>query len=286
VNLVYLTGPAGLQGPFLAATAICRSLHAHGFRVAPLYLGPPAAQRFPCTGGGSISRYAAILAEACGQLPQTRFEGGAPDLFDREFDWLVIQSPQIPPTPLDHCRTLTVSPDGAGWTVDLGGRTLSLPPAPDICLAPELTPEVEALPPYLPGSPRIGVVSWPHIANFDDFLHVPGAEWIAFPLPGRLDVIFLPDSSDRTSDTEWLGLQGIDNWLMLQTAMGCRIVSTGFPWPSARRTFGPGEIRDANQLSIALGARVSPSLPPDGDIDGLARWWEDAFGSHPDSLAL
>lgn len=285
VNLVYITGPVLSEGPLLVAAAICRSLQAHGFHVAPLSLCPPAPQLFACPGGGSISRHAAILAEACGQMPQARFEGGLPHRFEREFDWLVIQAQSAPAVPLKHCRHLAIAPASSGWTVDLGGRKLDLPPAPDVCLTPEILPEVEALTPYRPGLPRIGVVSWPHITNFDDFPHVPGAEWIAFPLPGKLDVIFLPDSSNTSSDAEWLGLQGLDNWLTLQTAMGCRIVSTGFPWPSARLVLNPGDIKNANRLSIAINARVSPPLPPDEDIERLASWWEDAFGAHPDSLA-
>ncbi len=285
MNLVYITGPDPCQGPLLIAAAICRSLQLHGFHVAPLSLCPPAAQRFPCPGGGSVSRNAAILAEACGQLPQARFEASAAHRFEREYDWLVILAGHPPATPLDHCRILSVSPRQDGWTVRLGGRDLELPRAPEICLTPEALPEVEALPPYRPGAPRVGVVSWPHITNFADFLNVPGAEWIAFPLPGKLDVILLPNSSDVASDTEWLGLQGLDNWLALQSAIGSRIVSTGFPWPSARLRLQPGDIQDSNQLSLALGARITAPLPPDGDINNLAQWWEDAYGSHPDDLA-
>lgn len=286
VNLVCITGPDPCHGPLLVAAAVCRSLLSHGFHVAPLSLCPPAAQKFPCPGGGSVSRNAAILAEACGQLPQARFEASAIHRFEREYDWLVILAPDPPATPLEHCRVITVARSGDGWAVDLGTRTLSLPAAPEICLTPKVLPEVEALPPYRPGAPRIGVVSWPHITNFDDFLHVPGTEWVAFPLPGKLDVILLPDSSEIASDTEWLGLQGLDNWLTLQTAMGCRIVSTGFPWPSARLQLQPREIQDSNRLSLALGARISAPLPPDGDIDSLAHWWEEGFGFHPDDLCL
>ncbi len=285
MNHVLVTGPSQGSQPSLAAIAICRSLRAHGFRVAPLYLGPPAEQRFPCPGGGSISRHAAILAEACGLLPQVRFEGSPAIEFGQEFDWLVIDAAAGLPAPLDHCRTLRIDPQCQGWTVTAGAATIILPPAPPVELTPQVSPEVEALPEYRPGYPRIGVLSCPHITNFDDFLDVPGAEWIAFPLPGKLDVILLPASSGHASDTEWLGIQGLDNWLTLQKAMGCRMVSTGFPLPGIKPSLAPGDLRDPNKLSLAIGARVPAPLPSDEDINRLAEWWEAAFGTRPELLA-
>jgi len=284
VNSVVLTGAASEPGLSLVTAAVCRSLHVHGFRVAPLYLGPPAQQTFPCPEGGKVTRPAAILAEACGVLPEARFEGTKPSEFGRDFDWLVVQCAEWT-EPLDHCRRLTVSTDGPGYLVTGDNINLKLPAPPALPLTPEILPEVNALPPYRPGAPRIGVVSLPHITNFDDFLHVPGTEWIAFPSPGTFDVIFMPDSADVASDTEWLGLQGLANWLTLQTATGCRIVSTGFPWPPARLSLRPGTIQDPNRLALTLGVRISAPLPPDSDINHLAHWWEDAFGSHPDVLA-
>jgi hypothetical protein len=285
VNYVVLTGSYSDPGLSLIAAAVCRSLHLHGFRVAPLYLGPPATQTFPCPEGGTVSRPAAILAEACGILPEARFEGMNPSEFGRDFDWLVIQAAQFD-QPLDHCRRLSVSNDGPGYLVTGDDFNLKLPAPPPVTLSPETLPEVEALPPYRPGLPRIGVVSLPHITNFDDFLKVPGAEWIAFPLPGRLDVIFYPDTSHLDSDNEWLGIQGLDNWLTLQRAMGCRMVTTGYPLPGARARLTPGDIKDSNTLSLALGAKVQTPLPGETGLDLLAQWWETAFGAHPDLLAV
>jgi hypothetical protein len=285
VNYVLLTGSTSDPGLSLVTAAVCRSLHLHGFRVAPLYLGPPTQQTFACPEGGRVSRPAAILAEACGILPEARFEGINPSEFGRDFDWLVIQADEFN-DPLDHCRRLAVSNDGPGYLVTGDNFNLQLPAPPDVILTPEILPEVEALPPYRPGLPRIGVVSLPHITNFDDFLKVPGAEWIAFPLPGRLDVIFYPDTSHLDSDNEWLGLQGLDNWLTLQRAMGCRMVSTGYPLPGARARLDPGDLKDANKLSLALGAKVQTPLPDESSLGLLARWWETAFGAHPDLLAV
>jgi hypothetical protein len=285
VNYVVLNGPASGPGLSLAAAAVCRSLHLHGFRVAPLYLGPPAAQTFPCPEGGKITRPAAILAEACGILPEARFEGAKPSEFGRDFDWLVIQAAAFN-EPLDHCRRLAVSSDGPGIQITGDGFTLNLPAPPAVTLSPEILPEVEALPPYRPGAPRIGVVSLPHITNFDDFLRVPGAEWIAFPLPGRLDVIFYPDTSDLASDNEWLSLQGLDNWLTLQRAMGCRMATTGYPLPGAQARIRPGGLKDPNQLSLALGANVQPPLPEESSLDLLAAWWDSACAAHPGLLAV
>ena len=193
VNYFVLTGSSS-PGLSLVTAAVARSLRLRGFRVAPLYLGPPAQQTFPCPEGGTVSRPAAILAEACGILPEARFEAVNPSAFGRDFDWLVVQAAEFN-RPLDHCRRLAVSQDGPGYLISGDGFHLRLPAPPEVTLSPEILPEVEALPPYRPGVPRIGVVSLPHITNFDDFLKVPGAEWIAFPLPGRLDVIFYPETS-------------------------------------------------------------------------------------------
>jgi hypothetical protein len=285
VNYVVLTGSTSGPGLSLVTAAVARSLHLHGFRVAPLYLGPPTQQTFPCPEGGTISRPAAILAEACGILPEARFEGLNPSAFGRDFDWLVVQAAEFN-QPLEHCRRLAVSPHGPGYQITGDNLNLQLPAPPEVTLSPEILPEVEALPPYRPGLPRIGVVSLPHITNFDDFLKVPGAEWIAFPLPGRLDVIFYPDTSSLDSDNEWLGIQGLDNWLTLQRAMGCRMVTTGYPLPGAYARLTPGDIKDPNRLSLALGAKVQPPLPDESSLDLLALWWETAFGAHPDLLAV
>lgn len=285
MNYVVLAGDPSSPGLSLVTAAVCRSLHLHGFRVAPLYLGPPAAQTFPCPEGGKVTRPAAILAEACGILPEARFEGVAPSEFGRDFDWLVVQTAEFN-QPLDHCRRLAVSKDGPGYLVTGDDFHLKLPAPPAVALSPEVLPEVEALPPYRPGTPRIGVVSLPHITNFDDFLKVPGAEWIAFPLPGKLDVIFFPGTSDLASDNEWLSLQGLDNWLTLQRAMGCRMVTTGYPQPGAQARLKPGDLQDPNHLSLALGAKVQAPLPDESSLDLLAGWWEGAFGTHPDKLAV
>ncbi len=285
MNHVLVTGPAQGSGPSLIAIAIARSLTLHGFRVAPLYLGTPAAQRLACPEGGTVSRHAAILSEACGLLPQARFEGRGAGEFGQEFDWLVIDAPTGLPAPLNHCRELKIEPHGDGWTVTAGAATLRLPPAPAVELTPRISPEVEALPEYRPGLPRIGILSCPHITNFDDFLNVPGAEWIAFPLPGKLDVILIPASSDQASDAEWLALQGLDNWLTIQKAMGCRMVSTGFTVQGVKPSLDTGGLRDPNKLSLAIGARVAAPLPSDEDINRLAEWWEASFGAHPERLA-
>lgn len=285
MNYVVLTGDPSSPGLSLAAAAVCRSLHLHGFRVAPLYLGPPAQQTFPCPEGGKLTRPAAILAEACGILPEARFEATDPSEFARDFDWLVIQAQGFN-KPLDHCRRLAVSEDGPGYLISGDDFRLKLPAPPAVTLSPEILPEVEALPPYRPGVPRIGVVSLPHITNFDDFLRVPGAEWIAFPLPGKLDVIFYPDTSDLASDNEWLALQGLENWLTLQRAMGCRMATTGYPLPGAQARIRPGDLKDPNKLSLALGAKVQAPLPEESSLDLLAHWWDSAFGAHPDLLAV
>ncbi|MGC2111196.1 MAG: cobyric acid synthase [Candidatus Korobacteraceae bacterium] len=62
-------GTASHVGKSWMATAICRSLHRKGIRVAPFKAQNMSNNSYPCPGGGEIGRAQVAQAEACGLEP-------------------------------------------------------------------------------------------------------------------------------------------------------------------------------------------------------------------------
>jgi adenosylcobyric acid synthase len=62
-------GTASHVGKSWMATAICRSLHRKGVRVAPFKAQNMSNNSYPCPGGGEIGRAQVAQAEACGLEP-------------------------------------------------------------------------------------------------------------------------------------------------------------------------------------------------------------------------
>ena len=62
-------GTASHVGKSWMATAICRSLHRKGIRVAPFKAQNMSNNSYPCPGGGEIGRAQVAQAEACGLAP-------------------------------------------------------------------------------------------------------------------------------------------------------------------------------------------------------------------------
>jgi len=62
-------GTASHVGKSWMATAICRSLHRNGIRVAPFKAQNMSNNSYPCPGGGEIGRAQVAQAEACGLTP-------------------------------------------------------------------------------------------------------------------------------------------------------------------------------------------------------------------------
>src|SRR3954454_17023950 len=63
-------GTASHVGKSWMATAICRCLRNHGFRVAPFKAQNMSNNSYPCAGGGEIGRAQVAQAEACGLEPE------------------------------------------------------------------------------------------------------------------------------------------------------------------------------------------------------------------------
>lgn len=64
-----IAGTASHVGKSWMATAICRSLHRKGVRVAPFKAQNMSNNSYPCPGGGEIGRAQVAQAEACGLEP-------------------------------------------------------------------------------------------------------------------------------------------------------------------------------------------------------------------------
>src|SRR5580704_10071613 len=62
-------GTASHVGKSWMATAICRSLHRKGIRVAPFKAQNMSNNSYPCPGGGEIGRAQVAQAQACGLEP-------------------------------------------------------------------------------------------------------------------------------------------------------------------------------------------------------------------------
>jgi adenosylcobyric acid synthase len=64
-----VVGTSSHAGKSWMTTAICRSLHRRGVRVAPFKAQNMSLNSFPCAGGGEIGRAQVAQAEACGLAP-------------------------------------------------------------------------------------------------------------------------------------------------------------------------------------------------------------------------
>lgn len=218
------------------------------------------------------SRKLAILADACRLFPDEDFAepGEAPPGICHKADITVALT-----SPHGAAARLTVRRDDLGLDVTLpGNRDVSFPHPRIDPLLPEYPPEVAALPLYRVGVPRYGVVSLPHLVHFSDYAMLRAAEWVAAPMPGRFDALFFPLSGDPASDREWLALQGLDEWLFTQRAMGCVLYSTGEPVTAHTRNLPRETLLSGEELSALLGVRLSPPMPQDEVLEALADWWD------------
>jgi hypothetical protein len=265
---VYSHRPRAGRTHLLASWA--RSLFQQGLRVAPLHLAPPHPQRIACPEGGSVSRATAVLAEACGLDPGPPFESAATLESLRAFDVVLVEAPK----PLPGWPGIEVDNNGAATLVRAPGVSFEFPWLAGVDLMPLPDPELDALPPCRPGAPRVGVVTLPHMDNFTDFLLLRGAEWMTAPLPGRFDVLLLPSTANLGSDQEWLSLQGLDTWIGMQRATGCKVISVGSPWAGAAKSVEQGALADFRVLSRLLGASVPAPLPDARTLDQLACAWD------------
>lgn len=262
---IVITSASPGSGKTHVAVALARWLHRHGYHVAPLHLGRRTGDPVACPEGGTVSRAAALLAEACGLAPAVEYEAGMERLGELQArsDWVVVEAPAGSST-----AALRVKRTPGGIEIGGLGELLLFEPG----LMPAHDEATAALPLWtLAAGPRVGVVSLPHIANFGDYGLVRGAEWLAGPGVGRFGVLFLPATSAEESDRAWLRETGLDRYLADQKAAGARLVSSGMSLEGAER-FEPGALSDFRVVSAVLGRRVPPPLPDEETLDRLAEW--------------
>jgi len=275
VKALYLTGSAGPEARLRVAAALARALTRQGCTVLP-WCPAPAPRSAQ---DDEYPRTLAILADACRTFPDDDFAAAGPDLpaaLSRA-DLTVALAPNP-----DGTARLEVSEDPLGLDLRLPtGLETSLPHPPIDPLLPDLPREVAALPAYRVGIPRFGVISLPHIEHFSDYLILRAAEWIAAPMPGRFDAVFFPKTTNPTSDREWLSLQGLDEWIFTQRAMGCKLYSTGQPLTAHTLDLPRETLLSAPALSAVLGVRLPAPLPEDHVLESLADWWDGSGGADP-----
>jgi hypothetical protein len=256
------------------AAAAARRLRQSGHAVAPLMAAAPSGDPVACPEGGTVTRATAVLAEACGFMPEPRFENGLQALpqLEAAFDAVVVEMPARVDAP-PSSRNIRVSRVGLELAIDGVGSFRRLD---GVDLMPAADPELASLPPWSFGKgPRVGIVSLPRMADFSESRLLRGAEWLATPAPGVFDLILVPSSGDPQGDRGWMSEQGLDEWLVRQRLAGCRLFSAGWNWPGAQ-TLDPIFLADHRQMSRLLGRRLPAPLPDDETLDRLAAWWEAA----------
>jgi len=266
--LVIASRQAGTGKTHLAA-ALCRLLRTQGHHVAPLHLSTRTGDPVACPEGGSVTRAAALLAEACGLLPEPWMDsdwGTLPSLMD-PYDTVIVEAGPNAEIPAPF-QPLMVERSGRNLRVD-GGPVLAWF-SPD--LMPAMHADVAELPLWtVQQAPRAAILSLPHITNFTDFRLVRASEWITVGAPGRFEVVFIPATSNEHFDLEWMKEMGLDAWLDRQRGLGCRLVVTGWDFDNAER-HEPGDLTDHVILSRILRRRVPPPLPDEETLDHLAGW--------------
>jgi hypothetical protein len=275
VKPLYITGPAPEEARLRIAAGAARALTRQGVSVMPwrpIVSSDPAKED---TGG----RVLAILADACRIFPDSDFAlpGDAPPEACHKAELTLAFT-----APRDGQPRLAITQDDLGLDLDLpAGGAASLPHLRIDPLLPAYSPKVAALPAYRVGVPRYGVISLPHIAHFSDYALLRAAEWVATPMPGRFDALFFPLTTDPASDREWLALQGLDEWLFTQRAMGCVFYATGTPVAAHTQDLPRETLLSPEALSARLGVRLQPPLPPDEIFDQLADWWDASDAAVP-----
>lgn len=263
MKLIYVSGSATAEAKLRVAAGAARALTRQGYTVMPWCPGA-----FEDSWNG---RMLAVLADACRLFPDEDFarRGAAPPQACARAD-LVISLAGAP----GGGDQIEVREDAGGLDVVLPGGAAEFPHPFIDPLLPVFPPEAAALPEYRVGVPRYGVMSLPHIAHFSDYALLRAAEWVAAPMPGKFDALFFPQTTNAESDREWLSLQGLDEWLFTQRAMGCKLYATGEPIAPHTEALPRETLLSAEALSLRLGVRLTPPLPADEVLEALADWWD------------
>ncbi|MGJ5817426.1 hypothetical protein [Paludibaculum fermentans] len=276
-KVIAITSRLPAAGKTHVAAALAAWLRREGRHVAPLHLSHPDGDPYQCPEGGTVSRAAALLAEACGLPAEPVFESGwsALPALQARHDVIIAELPAGESAPAG-IATLEIPVSRQDASIQLG----KLAPLP--LFQPSLTPQppedVAALPVWsLISAPRCGIVSLPHLANFGDFQLLRGAEWLTTGAPGRFQLLFVPGSLQPAKDLDWMREAGLDSWLAAQHSSGARLISTGWAYPDAEQ-LESGALTDNWTLSRLIGRRVPPPLPTEETLDRLGHWLSEAPG--------
>lgn len=250
------------------ACGLARWLANQGFHPAPLHLGLPGLHRAACPGGGTVSRPAALLAEACRLAPEPLFESAWTRLEEvaQRGDVVIVEAQAVPGF-LGGLPQVRVERDAGGLSVN--GFPL---PAFSPALTHGAEPELEGLPEWgYATRPRIGVVSLPHLLDFRDLALLRGAEWLVEAGVGQFEFLFVPATSNAGHDAAWLEETGLGQWLRRQALGGAVVAGCGWDISGVRRVERE-DLSDYRRLSLLLGRRLAPPMPDDAVFDGLAAW--------------
>lgn len=261
-------------GKTQVACALARWFLNEGFQPVPLQLATRSGLRVLCPGGVHLWRPTALLAEACRLEADPLFESGWERLEELggRGDVVIVEGG------LEEARrgglpVVEVERDPS--SVRVNGSEL---PWIEV-LTPEPWPEMEGLPDWDPGNaPRMGVISLPHLAEFADLRLMRGAEWLTAAGVGQFDFLVAPATTNPVHDAGWLAETGLQPWLEEQAAGGAMVVSCEWDVPGARR-IEREDLTDYRRLSLLIGRRLAPPMPPDEAYDRLAEWisaWVEA----------
>lgn len=250
------------------ACALARWFVHEGYAPAPLHLARRSPDRVECPGGGTVSRNAALLAEACRVPPEPLMESGWAALGElaSRSDLVIVEAGWEEA----HAGGLTrvvVDRSDAGITVN--GVALPLF-APSVTHAGAM--ELEGLPPWEYASrPRTGVISLPHLLEFADLALLRGAEWLTAAGIGQFEFLVVPATANAPHDAAWLEETGLRSWLEQQAQGGAVVISCGWE-VSGARTMEREDLTDYRRLSLLVGRRLPAPLPDDPVLDSLAEW--------------
>jgi len=252
------------------ACALARWLANQGYHPVPLHLSRACSSRIHCPGGGTISRTAALLAEACRVPPEPLLESSWASLAElaARGDVVIVEAPW---EEAESSGLPLIQIERTPAAILVNGFALPL-------FAPPLTggdaPELEGLPPWdFTTRPRTGIISLPHLFDFRDLALLRGAEWLTSAGAGQFEFLFVPATSNVEHDAAWLEETGLLPWLEEQARGGAVVVSCGWQVGGAR-VVEREDLTDARRLSIILGRRLDLPLPEDAVFDELADWAE------------
>lgn len=268
VRSIAVTSVHAGAGKTHVACALARWLANQGYRPLPLHLSRPGASRVGCPGGGTISRPAALLAEACRVPPEPLFESSWDALGElaARGDAVIVEAPW-PDAQSSGLPLIQVERSPAGISINgfaLSACTAGLTEAHD--------PELDGLPEWeFASRPRTGIVSLPHLLDFRDLSLLRGAEWLTAAGIGQFEFLFVPSTANAGHDAAWLVETGLQSWIEQQARGGAVVVSCDWEVVGARKV-ERGDLTDYRRLSRLLGRRLAPPMPDDAVYDDIAEW--------------